>query len=153
MSDFEDDIKFINENYRQNCEPLETTFPWLKNDIMMLKAIYTKNVKQVKKYHKKEIHSRKIIYYLKNDPDSLDLFLKYNNDDSAGSYFFDEIKDNRTFDIYNKYGICTWNFRRSCVNDEQWAYIKKIGFIDEEHAKQLEEAYAKELAEIINTGG
>ena len=52
---------------------------------------------------------------------------------------YPELKDNRTFDIYNKYDIYPENFNKSLVTPEQWEYIKQIGYIDEGYAKELEE--------------
>ena len=140
----EDDINILNTTYRKNKKPLKVTFPWLENDITVLNAVYTKNIKIIKKYRNKELHVRHIIKKLKNDPEYLDFFLEYFEDPGAGSYFFTKIKDNRTFDIYKKHCIYPgWNFRKSCVTDEQWEYIKKIQYIPKEYAEEIEEEYIK----------
>ena len=89
------------------------------------------------------MHVRHIIKCLKNDPDNLDLFLQFFEDPGAGSYFFTKIKDNRTFDIYNKYYIYPNNFYRSCVTAEQWEYIKKIEYIPKDFAEEIDEEYLK----------
>lgn len=143
----ERDLNILNTTHRKNQKPLRATFPWLKNDIMILNAVYTRNVKMIKKYRNKEVHVRYIIKKLKNDPTHLDFFLGYFEDPGAANYFFTKIKDNRTFDIYNKHYIYPgWNFERSCVTDEQWEYIKKIRYIPKEYEIQIEKEY-------INTGG
>lgn len=144
-NELKDDLDALNIKHRKNVKPLKISFRWLKNDIIILNAIYTKNVEIMERYCKKELHVRHIIKCLKNEPDHLDFFLQYVEDPGAGSYFFTKIKDNRTFDIYNKY-ILPWNLRKDCVTQEQWEYIKKIGYIDTIEAQQLEQ-------KNIETGG
>ena len=57
-----------------------------------------------------EFHPRILIERLKNNLEGLEFlldFLPYPPD--AGSYFFTDIKDNKTFDLYKKYNVTACN--------------------------------------------
>ena len=151
--DFKDDLEKLNFDNMKNDEKFELTYPWHEEDISVLKAIFAKDAETIKQHSQSTLHARNIIKCLKNDPTHLEFFLEnYGRDPGAGSYFYTNIKDNRTFDIYKKY-IWPENISKSDVTPKQWEYIKEIEYIDEESAKEMEELDAIEKAEKINTGG
>lgn len=88
-----------------------------------------------------EFHPRILIERLKNDLDGLEFLLKYLGIyvPDAGSYFFTDIEDNKTFDLYKKYDISPINLSKDNVTEEQWEYMYKIKYIDDE---QYENGYA-----------
>ena len=89
--------------------------------------------KDTKGLDKCEFHPRILITRLKNNLDGLEFLLKYiNYDPGAGSYFFTDIEDNKTFDLYKKYDISPLNISKDKVTEEQWEYMYKIKYIDDE---------------------
>ncbi len=84
----------------------------------------------IKSRAKMGIPSRSIIGLIKNDPVGLELFLKQLGvDPGAGSYFFDNVSDNRTFDVYKKYNIKPYNLFSHTVTPTQWKYLLRIGYV------------------------
>jgi len=76
------------------------------------------------------ILARMLIKHLKNRPDELDFFLGVLGvDPGAGHYFFTDVKDNRTFDIYKKHGISPSNLHKATVTGAQWIYLQQIEYI------------------------
>ena len=73
--------------------------------------------KDTKGLDKCEFHPRILIERLKNDLDELEFLLKYLgiHAPDAGSYFFTDIQDNKTFDLYNKYYISPMNLSKDNV--------------------------------------
>jgi hypothetical protein len=76
------------------------------------------------------IQARMLVKHLKNIPDELDFFLGVLGvDPGAGHYFFSDVKDNHTFDIYKKHGINPSNLHKDTVTPEQWLYLQQIGYV------------------------
>ena len=89
--------------------------------------------KDTKGLDKCEFHPGILIARLKNNLDGLEFLLKYiNYDPGAGSYFFTDVKDNKTFDLYKKYDISPLNLNKYDVTKEQWDYMYKIEYINKE---------------------
>lgn len=92
----------------------------------------------------KPIKARAIIAQLKNRPDELDLFLHVlGTDPGAGGYFFREVTDNRTFDVYAKHHIAPLNLDKETVTPEQWAYLLQIGYVTDYENSAEDEGPAK----------
>ena len=88
-----------------------------------------------------KLRPRLIVSILKNEPDYLDFFLNSISVDyecyiSAGTYFFEDVINDKTFDIYKKYNVSSTNCFKELMSKEQWEYLLKIGFIEENEDKQ-----------------
>jgi hypothetical protein len=106
-----------------------------KDDIdYILKLIKNRNSKELDKLE--SLKARILIERLKNNLNDLEYFFKFLKDrcylPGAGSYHYTNIKNNKTFDIYHKYGFSACNFFKDQVPKEQWDYAYKIGYIDHE---------------------
>jgi len=93
-------------------------------------CIITKNTTHLDEI---KFHPRIIIEHLKNNTERLEFFLDFiGYDPGAGSYFFTDIEDNMTFDLYKKYGIEPINLYKHDVTSEQWKYMHEIDYIDDQ---------------------
>jgi hypothetical protein len=80
-----------------------------------------------------KFNTRILIEQLKNNLEGLEFLLDYiGYDPGAGSYFYTDVEDNRTFDLYKKYEIDPINLYKHDIKEEQWEYLYEIGYIDEE---------------------
>ena len=80
-----------------------------------------------------EFNPRVLIEQLKNNIEGLDFLLNYiGYDPGAGSYFYTDVENNKTFDLYKEYEIEPLNLFEHDVTKEQWKYLHKIGYITEE---------------------
>jgi len=105
-----------------------------EEDKIAVKALLQKDIKKLKRIN---FHTRILISEVKNDLESLETLLKLlGRDPGAGSYFYTEVTDNKTFDLYKKYGITAMNLSKSDVTPEQWNYLYKIGYITKEAYKR-----------------
>ena len=90
--------------------------------------------KDSNKLNELEFKTRMLISYLKNDLENLEFLLNFLHKNEhytgAGSYFYTDIIDNKTFDLYHKYKIYASNCRKYCMTNEQWNYLYKIGYIN-----------------------
>jgi hypothetical protein len=72
-----------------------------------------------------------LISQFKNNLDGLEFLLKYlDYDPGAGSYFYTDVEDNKTFDLYHKYRITACNLNKEHISEEQWEYLYKIKYIN-----------------------
>jgi len=49
-------------------------------------------------------------------------------DPGTGFYFYKNVHDCRTFNIYKKYGISAMNIHKCDVTNEQWKHMYDIGY-------------------------
>lgn len=101
----------------------------------ILALIRNRNVDEMNKLEC--IPARMIISCLKNDLDNLEFFMSWLSLSckympGAGSYHFEDIVDNKTFDIYHKYGFEPCNLFDDTISEEQWDYILSIGYVTQE---------------------
>jgi len=88
------------------------------------------------------VPARMIIEQLKNDLNDLDFFFSWFTDwcggslPGAGSYHYDGITNNRTFDVYNKYNFGPHNLFGDTITEEQWQYVLEIGYVTQEEYDQ-----------------
>lgn len=122
---------------------------WNANDMSAFLACIRKDKKSLDC----EFHPRMLIDALKNFPDELDFLLSYLTENEffersdPGSYFFSEIIDNRSFDVYKKYNIDSFKLIPNEIPKEQLEYIYSIGFIDDEQYNIG--LYGHDIAEIM----
>lgn len=99
-------VETINMIFNQTSLTLSDTDLSKKNNMLALIAVFTKNGEGLNKL---EFQSRIIIHLLKNLPEPLEFFLKFLHEKkfyvSAGSYFFTDVKNTITYDLYDKYDI------------------------------------------------
>lgn len=106
--------------------------------IMIL--IKDRNVKALNELS--SIRARTIINKLKNDIEDLEFFFLWFSEWSGGllpgtgSYHYEDIKDNETFDIYKKYQFGPCNLFDDTITEEQWSYILSIGYITQEQYEE-----------------
>jgi hypothetical protein len=99
-----------------------------ENDKLAYDYIINKDIENLKKC---KFYPRILIEELKNKVEDLEFLLKYlKYDPGAGSYFYTDIKDNKTFDLYKKYKIKPCNLYAENVTSEQWDYLYKIKYIN-----------------------
>jgi hypothetical protein len=100
-----------------------------------LKLIKDRNVAEMDKVE--NVQARMIIYCLKNNLSDLEFFMKWLSSwckymPGAGSYHFTDIKNNKTFDIYRKYGFEPCNLHEDAITESQWDYVLSIGYVTQE---------------------
>lgn len=98
-------------------------------DQKALEAIKSKNADDLRDLN---FHPRVLINALKNSLEDLEFLLKVldGRDPGAGTYFYENISDKKTFDLYLNYGISPSNLFKELMKDpEQWDYLLKIGYI------------------------
>ena len=76
-----------------------------------------------------------LVELLKNKPDSLEALLELLGPEDmpcSQSYFFTDIVDNRTFDLYKKYDMDKSDLYKDLVTSQQWDYLTSIGYVTQE---------------------
>jgi hypothetical protein len=105
-----------------------------------ISAIFYILLKKRKKLMQCEFHPRVLIDILKNEHKHLEYLLKFMKKKDfyvgAGGYFYEDIKDNITFDLYKKYDVYACNCSKDHMSDEQWSYLYEIDYINEEQFKK-----------------
>ena len=101
----------------------------------ILRLVKERNVNELNKFER--IPARMVICSLKNDLEDLDYFMSWLSKwctylPGAGSYHFENIIDNRTFDIYKKYDFGPCNLFDDIITDSQWDYVLEIGYVTQE---------------------
>lgn len=107
-----------------------------ETDKKALEAIKTKNIDALRELN---FHPRVMIFQLRNSLDDLEFLLKVldGRDPGAGTYFYEHIEDNRTFDLYLKYHIGPSNlFKELMKTADQWDYLLQIGYITKKEHRQ-----------------
>jgi hypothetical protein len=93
-------------------------------------SITNRDIDELKKIR---FHSRMMIEKFKNDLESLEFLLKHMDyDPGAGSCFYTNVSNNKTFDLYKQYGVSACNVDEDCVTPGQWKYMHKIEYITDE---------------------
>lgn len=95
--------------------------------------------RKIKELDKLEvINARHIICELRNDLEDLEFFFSWfvkwcgGYIPGAGSYHYEGILDNKTFDIYKKYEFDACNLCGDVITEEQWKYVLEIGYVTQE---------------------
>ena len=133
-----------NNNPAENIPYDKRSIFELRDEIEDLEVLLAVARRDRKRLHELEsFKPRRIIEKLKNEPKDLDYFLSFykdvNNgrcDPGAGSYFYTNVKSNKTFLIYRKYNIAPCNLYRELVTPEQWKYLRRIGYISAEQYRE-----------------
>ena len=94
-------------------------------DLLALLAVLTENGDALDTL---EFHPRKLIDLLKNSLKPLEFFLAFLQKSghlvSTGSYHFTDVKDVRTFDLYNKYELTFTNCFKEVMPEAHWEHVK-----------------------------
>jgi len=104
-------------------------------DVLAMKAVMNRKPNKLKTYN---FHTRILFRELKNDLEGLEFFLKFlkGYDPGAGTYFYDNVEDVKTFELYKKYNITAANLPEDAVTPSQWKYLYRIGYITKEDFKR-----------------